>query len=66
MGGLHAAAAKGTVDGIGQLLQQWADPNARDTNGRTPLHVAAFQGDGSMAQALIAAGSDPALLNNQR
>jgi ankyrin repeat protein len=64
--GLHAAAAKGSVDDIGQLRQQGADPNARDSNGRTPLHVAAFQGHGSVAQALIAAGSDPGLLDNQR
>jgi uncharacterized protein len=64
--GLHAAAAKGSVDDIGQLRQQGADPNARDSNGRTPLHVAAFQGHGAVAQALIAAGSDPGLLDNQR
>lgn len=64
--GLHAAAAKGSVDDVGQLRRQGADPNARDSNGRTPLHVAAFQGHGSMAQALIAAGSDPGLLDNQR
>jgi ankyrin repeat protein len=64
--GLHAAAAKDSVDDIGQLRQQGADPNARDSNGRTPLHVAAFQGHGSVAQALIAAGSDPGLLDNQR
>jgi uncharacterized protein len=64
--GLHAAAAKGSVDDIGQLRQQGADPNARDSNGRTPLHVAAFQGHGSVAQALIAAGSDPGLLDNPR
>jgi uncharacterized protein len=64
--GLHAAAAQGAVDGIQQLAQTGADPNARDSNGRTPLHVAAFQGHGSVAQALIAAGSDPGLLDNQR
>jgi ankyrin repeat protein len=64
--GLHAAAAQGSVDDIGQLRQQGADPNARDSNGRTPLHLAAFQGHGSAAQALIAAGADPGILDNQR
>ena len=64
--GLHAAAARGFTDGIGVLRQQGADPNARDSNGRTPLHVAAFQGQGSAARALIAAGADPGLLDNQR
>jgi len=64
--GLHAAAAQGSVDDIGQLRQQGADPNARDSNGRTPLHLAAFQGHGSAARALIAAGADPGILDNQR
>jgi ankyrin repeat protein len=64
--GLHAAAAQGSVDGIEQLRQQGADPNARDSNGRTPLHVAAFQGHGATARALIAAGANPGLLDNQR
>ncbi|MBL0408010.1 ankyrin repeat domain-containing protein [Microvirga aerilata] len=64
--GLHAVAAKGSVEGIGHLRQQGDDPNARDSNGRTPLHVAVFQGHGMAARVLIAAGADPALLDNQR
>jgi ankyrin repeat protein len=64
--GLHAAAARRGVDDIQRLAQTGADLNARDSNGRTPLHVAAFQGHSSVAQALIAAGADPALLDNQR
>jgi uncharacterized protein len=64
--GLHAAAAQSEVDDIQRQAQTGANLNARDSNGRTPLHVAAFQGHGSVAQALIAAGSDPGLLDNQR
>jgi ankyrin repeat protein len=64
--GLHAVAAQGAIDGVQRLAQTGADPNARDSNGRTPLHVATFQGHGTAAQTLIAAGSDPGLLDNQR
>jgi uncharacterized protein len=38
----------------------------RFSNGRTPLHIAAFLGHGAAAAALIAAGADPHLLDNQR
>lgn len=64
--GLHGAAIRGSADDVSQLRQEGADPNARDSNGRTPLHLAAFQGRGSVARALIAAGADPGLLDNQR
>jgi ankyrin repeat protein len=64
--GLHAAAAQGSVDDIRRLAQAGADLNARDSNGRTPLHVAAFQGHGAAAAALISFGTDPGLLDNQR
>ena len=40
--------------------------NARDGNGRTPLHVAVFQGHRTAARTLLAAGADPALLDSQR
>ncbi|HEY0439140.1 MAG TPA: ankyrin repeat domain-containing protein [Xanthobacteraceae bacterium] len=62
--GPHAAAAAGDVEAIRRAAKP--ELNARDRNGRTPLHVAAFQRHGVAAQALIAAGADPALLDNQR
>jgi uncharacterized protein len=64
-GGLHAAAAEGQIGNL-PLAREGADLNARDGNGRTPLHVAAFQGHGAAAQALIAAGADPSILDHQR
>lgn len=48
------------------MAQADADLNARDGNGRTPLHVAAFQGHGEVVRALITVGADPSLLDNQR
>ena len=38
--GLHAAAARGDVPRLTQLIAARADVNARDGYGRTPLHVA--------------------------
>jgi ankyrin repeat protein len=64
--GLHGAAARGDADGIRRLATSRDALNARDTNGRTPLHVAAFGGHGPAITALLAAGADPALLDNQR
>jgi uncharacterized protein len=64
-GGLHRAAAEGSVEAIRRLVSV-SNPNARDSNGRTPLHVAAFQGHGAAAQALIETGADPHLLDDQR
>jgi ankyrin repeat protein len=64
-GGLHAAAARGSVDEIRQLAAAGHALDARDGNARTPLHVAAFQGHVAAARALLAAGADPNLLDRQ-
>ncbi|MCB1542491.1 MAG: ankyrin repeat domain-containing protein [Rhodoblastus sp.] len=62
--GLHGAAARGAVGDIRKLASA-GGLDARDTNGRTPLHVATFQRRPDMAKALITAGANHALLDNQ-
>ena len=64
--GLHSAAAAGSLDDIKRLAAAGEDLNARDGNGRTPLHVATFQGHAATAATLIGMGADPGLLDRQR
>ena len=64
--GLHAAAATGEVVAIAASSLTRADLNARDGNGRTPLHVAAFRKQYAAAQALLTAGADANALDRQR
>jgi ankyrin repeat protein len=64
--GLHAAAAKGNIIGIAVSLATGADPNARDGDGRTPLHVAAFLKQHAAAHVLIKNGADPNAFERQR
>lgn len=59
---LHLAVALGDGELAGLLLERGADPNARDAQGRTPLH-AALKLDADRAlpllKRLIVAGADP-------
>ncbi len=59
---LHLAVAQGDVALAESLLERGADPNARDAQGRTPLH-AALKLDTDRAlpllQRLLVAGADP-------
>ena len=54
---LHVAAAHGFVPMIQLLLEHEADPEAKDTNGFTPLLKAAEQGRTFALRALLLAGA---------
>ena len=64
--GLHAAAARGDAAEIKRLVAGGADVNARDGNGRTPLHVATFLKNRDAITALVRAGADINTLENDR
>jgi ankyrin repeat protein len=63
--GLHQAAQNGNVTETLALVRSGADVNARDRQGRTPAHVAAFASNGEVLRALAKAGADMNALDNQ-
>ncbi len=65
-GGLHAAAHRGDVEKIQKLVATGAPVNARDSYGRTPLHVAAFARQRDAIRTLAMAGAALDLLENDR
>jgi uncharacterized protein len=65
--GLHAAAWRGDVAGIESLARTNKGAlEARDGNGRTPLHVATFAKQREAVRALMRAGANHAALDNDR
>jgi ankyrin repeat protein len=57
--GLHGAAARGHLAIVRLLLEQGADPNAREAGDHTiPLHWAAAHGHVDVMRALLDAGAD--------
>jgi ankyrin repeat protein/beta-lactamase regulating signal transducer with metallopeptidase domain len=55
---LDEAVKAGDIEQVRSLLSRGADANARDEEGRTPLHWAARYGRREVAQVLIAGGAN--------
>ena len=64
--GVHAVAHKGELAQVKKLLASGAPVNARDPYGRTALHVATFARQREVIKALVQAGADLGLLENDR
>jgi hypothetical protein len=64
--GLHAAAARGDVAEADRLIASGADLEARDDQGRTPLHVATFARQRPVVRALASAGANLGALDRDR
>ena len=64
--GLHAAAHRGDLAALRQALATGAVVDSRDGHGRTPVHVATFARQRDAIRALVKAGADLGLLENDR
>jgi len=64
--GLHAAAWQGDTARVARRLAAGDDPNARDGNGRTPLHVATFAQRRDVIRVLAGRGADLGALDHDR
>ena len=58
-GTLHRSSVEGATDLVEKLLNAGANPNATNSYGCAPLHVAAGAGQTVIVEALLNAGADP-------
>lgn len=62
---LLAAVRAGSISMVRRLLDEGADPNARDEIGWTPLMRAAEEGFASIARLLLDKGADANAMDNE-
>jgi hypothetical protein len=58
---LMRASEKGDAETVEMLLKKGANPNYRDKDGWTPLHVAAYHNRADVAELLLEKGADPTI-----
>ena len=61
---LVEAAARGSVQGVRDLIAAGADPNQRDENGITALIISAYAGNVEIVRLLLAVKANPNVANN--
>ncbi|HXX79790.1 MAG TPA: ankyrin repeat domain-containing protein [Ktedonobacteraceae bacterium] len=63
---LLQAAQRADKEAVLTLLQQGADINVRDAQGRTPVMIATYQHNTDMVQTLLQAGADVNIRDNNK
>ncbi len=61
---LHQAVQLGLVDIVQLLLERGADPNLRDGDGDSPLHLAILNHHAQIIRQLLNQGADPNAIND--
>ncbi|MGH1438875.1 MAG: ankyrin repeat domain-containing protein [Cellvibrionaceae bacterium] len=62
--GLFAAVYNGDIDQVAALIKEGTDLSQHDSNGRSALHIAAFQSHDETVKLLVKAGVDINALDN--
>jgi len=63
---LFQATQRGDKEAVLKLLQQGADINMRDAQGRTPVMIATYQHNTDMVRTLLQAGADVDIRDNNK